>query len=202
MKPFMLKSGLFLILSTLSFCEVCLADGMELPPSSIAAASPQWVASSGDKSSTDAMVDIGTMRQVGDALVVETRWPYMPASYGPEESDKEHIICHADHAISFAVEIGYVSDDGQYHVKETYDPAREREKAEQRDAEIAKIGGGFSSYGRDPRSLACWAAARKCAGQSFTWPPPLNETPLEYSDRARKMNSDYNSAFVPTCTLE
>ena len=195
------RVGPFLLSFVLS-CSVCLAGGTDVAPSAIAAGSPQWIASSGDKSSIDALVDIGSMRQIDDVLEVEIRWPYLPVSYGSEESDKEHIICQADHAISFSIEIGFVSPDGQYHVKRTLDPASEREKAEQRDAEMANIGGGFSSYGSDPRSLACWAAARKCAGESFTWPPPPNETPLEYSDRARKMNSDYNLAFVPTCTLE
>jgi len=198
----MQKSGILPTLFAMSFSMVGFASGTEIPPSSIASGSPQWVASKGDKSSTDAMVDIGSMRQIGDVLEVEIRWPYLPESYGPEESDRNHIICGGDHAVSFAVEIGFISEDGRYHVKKTFDPASERAKAEQRDAEMAKFGGGFSSYGPDPRSLACWAAARKCAEEPFTWPPPPNRTPLEYSDRARKMNSDYNRAFVPSCTLE
>jgi hypothetical protein len=50
--------------------------------------------------------------------------------------------------------------------------------------------------------MACWAAARKCAGEPFTWPPPPNMTPLENTAEALKMNSDYNKPFVPTCTLD
>lgn len=38
---------------------------------------------------TDAMVDIGSMRQIDDALEVVIRWPYMPASFGPEPVEKD-----------------------------------------------------------------------------------------------------------------
>lgn len=202
MKALMQKPGYLLLLSISSFTTVCLAGGVTIEPSSIGSGSPLWVASNGEKSSTDALVDIGTMRQVGDVLEVEIRWPYLPSSYGPEPAEKDHIICKADHAISFSIEDGFVTADGAYRVKQAYDPASQRERAEQQDSQMAKIGGGFSSYGFDPRSLACWAAARKCAGEPFTWPPPPNETPLEYSDRALKMNDEYNRAFVPTCTLD
>lgn len=144
MKPFMQKLGLLFVLFALPVTKVCLADGMEISPSMIAGGSPKWVANSGDKSMTDAMVDIGTMRQIGDALVVDIRWPYLPESYGPDPVEKDRIICRTDHAISFSVEDGFVSADGQYHVKQAYDPARQREKAERQDSEMAKFGGGFS----------------------------------------------------------
>lgn len=195
------KLGVLLILSVLSAAEVCLADETTIAHTSIAAGSTQWVANHGDRSPTDAMVDIGTMKQIGDALEVIIRWPYLPASYGPQPADKERIVCQADHAVSFSVEGGFFSPDGQYHIKQAYDPASERAKVEQREAQMAKIGNGFSSYGSDPRSLACWAAARKCAGQSFTWPPPPNRTPLEYTAQARQLSEDYNKQFVPTCKL-
>lgn len=198
----MQKLGVLLMLSVSPFTKVCLAAEMEIPHTSIAAGSPQWVASQGDQSSIDAMVDIGTMRQIGDVLEVVIRWPYLPASYGPEPTEKNHVVCQADHAISFAVENGFTAANGQYHVKQVYDPESQREKEEQRDAEMAKIGNGFSSYGSDPRSLACWAAARKCDEQPFTWPPPHNRTPLENTAQALKMNRDYNKAFVPTCRLK
>lgn len=182
--------------------NVCVAEGTAVGPSLIGAGSPLWVASSGDKSPTDAMMDSGTMRQVGDALEVDIRWPFLPESYGPEPAEKDHIVCKTDHAVSFTVEDSFVSVDGQYHVKQALDPETQRERAEQQDSEMTKLGGGFSSYGTDPRSLECWAAARKSAGQPFSWPPPPNETPLEYTAAARKMNADYNKAFVPTCMLE
>lgn len=47
------------------------------------------------------MVDIGSMRKKGDALEVINRWPYMPASYGPEAVEKDHIICRANGVLSF-----------------------------------------------------------------------------------------------------
>ena len=198
----MQKTNLLLALLALSASSSGVAHGEEVPASLIASGKPQWVASKGDKSVNDAMVDIGTMRQIGDVLEVEIRWPYLPDANESQESDKNHIICTTDHAISYAVEIGHISSDGQYRVKTSFDPAEARKKAEQRDAEWAKVGNGFNSYGSDPRSLACWAAARKCAGEAYTWPAPPNKTPLEYSDEARKMNKAYNLAFVPACTLK
>ncbi|MFB8344899.1 hypothetical protein ACWGNA_27475 [Brucella cytisi] len=196
----MRKSRVLLTLTAILVANVSLAE--EVDQKSIAAGSVQWVSSSGDKSPTDALVDIGSMRQIGDALEVIIRWPYLPASYGPETVEKNRIICRADGALSFSVEEGHVSPDGHYQFKNVYDPASQRAEAEKRASQVAKIGNGVSSYGSDPRSLACWAAARKCANEAFTWPPPPNRTPLEYTEKARKMNVDYNKTFVPTCKLE
>ena len=196
----MQKSGVLIALAAILVVNISVAE--ELGHKSIAAGSTQWVSSSGDKSSTDAMVDIGTMRQIGDALEVIIRWPYLPSSYGPEVVEKLHIICRANGALSFSVEEGHVSPDGHYQFQNVYDPASRREEAEKRALQMAKISNGISSYGSDPRSLACWAAARKCANEAFTWPPPPNKTPLEYTEEARKMNADYNKSFVPTCKLE
>ncbi|WP_273786531.1 hypothetical protein [Brucella intermedia] len=194
------KSEVLVALAAMSVVNISLAE--EVDQKSIAVGSAHWVSSSGDKSSTDAMVDIGTMRQRGDALEVIIRWPYLPSSYGPEVVEKMHIICRADGALSFSVAEGHVSPDGHFQFQNVYDPAGQRAEAEKRDSRMAKISNGVSSYGSDPRSLACWAAARKCANEAFVWPPPPNETPLEYTEHSRKMNADYNEMFVPTCELE
>jgi len=196
----MRKSRVLLTLATILFANVSLAE--EVDQKLIAAGLAQWVSSSGDRSPTDAMIDIGSMRQVGDALEVIIRWPYLPASYGPEAVEKDRIICRADGALSFSVEEGHVSPDGDFQFKNVYDPASQRAEAEKRASQTAKIGNWVSSYGSDPRSLACWAAARKCANEAFIWPPPPNRTPLEYTEQARQMNADYNQMFVPTCKLD
>lgn len=196
----MRKSGALFAFIATSVSNVSVAE--EVDQKLIAAGSTRLVSSGGDKSPTDAMVDIGSMRQIGDALEVIIRWPYLPASYGPEAVEKDHIICRADGALAFSVEEGHVSPDGHYQFKNVYDPASQRAEAEKRASQRATIGNGISSYGSDPRSLACWAAARKCANQAFTWPPPPNRTPLEYTEEARKMNDAYNKTFVPTCKLE
>ena len=200
----MQTSQLLLALSFffLTASPACLADDQAVPATAIASGSPQWVASKGDQTSTDAMVDIGTMRQVGDELEVEIRWPYVPESFGPEPAELDRIICLEDHAISFAIEDGFISEKGRRQVTKTYNHETRRQEAEEWDAQMSKFGGGFSSYGSDPRSLACWAAAHRCADQAFTWPAPPNETPLENTPEALKMNAEYNLAFVPTCTLE
>lgn len=155
----MRKSGVFLALTAILVANVSLAE--EVDQKSIAAGSAQWVSSSGDKSPTDAMVDAGSMRRRGDALEVIIRWPYLPAYYGPEAVEKDHIICRADGALSFSVEDGFVSPDGKYQVKNVYDPASQRAEAEKRASQMVKIGNGVSSHGSNPRSLACWAAALK-----------------------------------------
>ncbi|WP_273793852.1 hypothetical protein [Brucella anthropi] len=116
--------------------------------------------------------------------------------------EKDLIICQANGALLFSVEEGHVSPDGHYQFNNVHDPASRRAEAETRAAQMAKIGNGISSYESDPRSLACWAAARKCANEAFNWPPPPNRTPLEYTEVARKMNDDYNKTFVPMCKLE
>jgi hypothetical protein len=170
-------------------------------PSSIAAGKPFWVASAGDKTSTDALVDIGTMTQAGDELVVTIQWPYMPAAYGPDPTEHDRIVCQSDQALSFSTDYGFTGADGKYHATTTNDPVAERKKSEAYEAQWAQAGGIPMSYGDDPRSLACWAAARKCAGQKFTWPPPPNNTPLENTPQALKMNDAYNKTFIPSCTL-
>lgn len=200
MRACMPKAGVFIALAAILVVNISVAE--ELDHKSIAAGSAQWVSSSGDESPTDAMADIGTMRQIGDALEVIIRWPYLPSSYGPEVVEKMHIICRADGALSFSVEEGHISPEGHFQVQNFYDPAVQRAEAEKRATQMAKISNGVSSYGSDPRSLACWAAARKCANEVFTWPPPPNKTPLEYTEQARKMNAVYNQMFVPTCKLD
>jgi len=166
----------------------------------IAAGKPVWVASYGDKSVTDAWVDIGTLRQVGSELEVRIRWPYMPASYGNLTAEVDRVDCNRDEAISYSITNGYFGADGRYHPVQVLDPVVEKKKAYAYDAQFAQFG-TFTSYGNDPRSLACWAAARKCAGQNFTWPPPPNDTPLENTPQAMAMNDEYNKAFVPGCVL-
>lgn len=78
------------------------------------------------------MVDIGSMRPKGDALEVIIRWPYIPASYGPEAVGKDHIICRANGTLSFSVEEGHVSPDGHYRFKNAGDPSSRREEVEKR----------------------------------------------------------------------
>ncbi|MND47864.1 hypothetical protein D3C80_387670 [compost metagenome] len=174
----MRKIAYFVTLVLLSSIELSAAGDMTIAHREIASGQIKWVSSSGDRSSTDALVDVGSLRQVGEVLEVVVRWPYLPAAYGPEPAEKNHIVCQAEKALSFDVEDGYLSPDGKYHVKKVHSPKSQREQAEQLASQFAKIGNGISSYGSDPRSMACWAAARKCAGQDFSWPPPPNTAPL------------------------
>ena len=104
MEPSMRISGILSALTAIMVANVSVAQNVD--HKWIAGGSVKWVSSSGDKSPTDAMINIGSMRQNGDALEVIIRWPYMPASYGPEAVEKDHIICRANGALSFSVEEG------------------------------------------------------------------------------------------------
>ena len=92
--------------------NVSVAENVD--PKWIAGGSVKWVNSSGEKPPTDALADIGSMRQKEDALEVIIRWSYMSASYGPEAVEKDRIICRANGALSFSVEEGHVSPDGHH----------------------------------------------------------------------------------------
>jgi hypothetical protein len=102
----------------------------------------------------------------------------------------------------FRVESTIIDPDGTLIVRKTFDPAKERLKAEASAKEMRAISRMPVGYGSNPRSLVCWAAARKCEGKDFSWPPPPNKTPLEYSERATRMQAEYNRMFVPTCVLK
>ena len=194
--------GLLAVLTATTAPVACPARAeVRVDPSSVASGKPVWLATDAGKSPTTALVDIGDMRQIGDELDVAIRWPYMPPAGGPEQQEQERIICGPDHEVSYAISTGVVGAGGAYHVQQTYDAAAERRKAFRYDTDMAKAVGGFTSYGTDPRSLACWAAARKCRGEAVTWPPPPNNTPLENSAKALAMNAAYNKGFVPACRL-
>jgi hypothetical protein len=156
-------------------------------------------------------VDIGTLRQVGDAIEAELTWkltlgllidarhkfPGVTIPDGSPDVYRERIHCRPDGALSYPVERRIVAPDGTLVAKRAYDADVEREKAETPPNGWPSTVG----YHSDPRSLVCWAVARKCDGEDFTWPPPKNLTPLEHSERATKMQADYNSKFVPRCRL-
>lgn len=180
-------------------CPARAAAGVD--PSSVASGRPVWVASEGDKSPIDALVDIGDMRQIGDELDVAIRWPYLPPPGGPEQQEQDRVICGPDHAVSYTISTGVVGAGGAYTVQHTYDAAEERRKAVRYDTDMAKAAGGATSYGTDPRSLACWAAARKCRGEAVTWPPPPDTAALDNSAASLATNAAYNRGFVPTCRL-
>jgi hypothetical protein len=155
----------------------------------------------------NARVDIGDLRQAGDAVEAELAWtlrlgmlndirflhPGVSIPEGSASIIRERIVCRSDRALSYVVETRIVAPDGKLLYRKAHDADLERKKAEA----LA----GPMSYGTDPRSLVCWAAARKCEGKDFTWPPPPNNTPLEYSARATSMRTEYNARFVPTCPL-
>jgi hypothetical protein len=188
------------------------------PASMICAGTSFWVDSNPDPAYAriNARVDIGTMRQTGDEIEARFLWPSAPGYLmswraahpgvtipdGSHSIDRERIVCGAEDTLSFRVESTIVAPDGALIFRETFDPAKQRLKEETRKKEMRAAFPRPVSYGHDPRSLVCWAAARKCEGKDFSWPPPPNKTPLEYSERATRMQAEYNRMFVPACELK
>ena len=188
------------------------------PASVIGAGTPFWVDSNPDPEFAliDARVDIGTVRQRGDEIEVQILWPSAPGSLmswraahpgvtipaGSQAIERERVVCGPEEMLYFRVESTIVGPDGTLIVRKTFDPTEERLKAEASAKEMRAISRMPVGYGSNPRSLVCWAAARKCEGKDFSWPPPPNKTPLEYSERATRMRAEYNRMFVPTCELK
>lgn len=57
-------------------------------------------------------------------------------------------------------------------------------------------------YGKNPRALACLAAASKCRNEALTWPPPADTTPLNDAASSKEARRAYASRFVPSCSLQ
>ena len=170
------------------------------PAAAIASGKPFWVDSQPDPKDAllDALVDIGTLRQSGDAIVAKMRWHAPPRDSGHYELDTEHVICASDRMLSYPVDLQEFDSSGHLVKHKVYDPIAQRAKE---TAWQAKFKSALSPYGTDQRSLACWAAARKCEGKAFNWPPPPDSTPLEHSARAKLMAAKYSRMFVPSCRL-
>jgi hypothetical protein len=188
-----------------------------IPAAAISSGSPVVVDSQTDPQFAllNARVDIGTLRQIGDAIEAELTWtlrlgvlidaraahPGVTIPDGSASVDRERIICRPEGALSYRVETRIIAPDGTLVARQGFDVNVERKKAEEMERRLARITSGPPGYGSDPRSLVCWAVARKCEDKDFAWPPPPNQTPLEYSERATKMRADYNGKFVPRCRL-
>ncbi len=110
--------------------------------------------------------------------------------------DRERVVCRPSGPLSFLVETSIVAPDGKVIHQQKRDAAEQRRAEESAQRRLSETG-----YDGDPRSLVCWAAARKCENKPFSWPPPPNNTPLERSLRAARMMAEYNRMFVPACAL-
>ena len=184
------------------------AEQLPIPAAQIAAGQSLWVDSQPGDALLNARVDIGAMRQNGDEIEVSLRWQVSPGFVidlrlkepdlqVPPQSvivDRERVVCKAHGMLSYALESTIVAPDGTRIREKKYDPVVERKREESRS-------GDSDGYHPNPRSLVCWAAARKCEGKPFTWPPPPDKTPLEHSARASAMRTAYDREFVPSCRL-
>lgn len=172
----------------------------------IAAGTPVWFETNPATPNLNARVDLGTLRSVGDELEVHVRWPPSPGEridarlegkpIPPEGSvwhEVVRVVCTPTGPLSYYVDNRLVGPDGTEVRHLVNEPATARAEQERRRPLL--------SYGTSPRDLACWAAARKCDGAPFTWPPPRNLAPLDDSERATRMRAEHNARFVPQCRL-
>lgn len=182
----------------------------------IASGTSLWVASEPDAAFRliNARVDIGTLRWVGDEVEVQMRWPTSPGllkiiqeahpkaklSTETQFIDRERVACRPNGMLFYRVESMALTAAGKTIYRQTFDSHQARTQAEAFLKQA--FASSLNSYGPDPRSLVCWAAARKCDNTPFSWPPPPNNTPLEYSDKARQMQAEYDRHFFPSCTSD
>jgi hypothetical protein len=160
------------------------------PAAFVGAGTPVWFGSAPAIPELNTQVDLGTIRAINDEFEVVLEWPES------RMFATERVVCTGRGALHFEISSRVIDADGGVLRVREYDPASARAKAEQAFAES-----GPGSFGSDPRSLVCWAVARKCDGQPISWPPPPNLTPLEYSERADRMRAEYNARFIPGCRL-
>ena len=182
----------------------------------IAGGKPLWVDSNLDPQDAliNARVDIGTLKQIGNELEATTRWPIGPGQRrdlqlshpelrlpdGAVEQDRERLRCGRDRLQSFAIETSFIAPDGSVLRHQSFDVAKARQEEVARDAAMAKSNFPFGKYGSSPRDLVCWAAARKCEHQAFTWPPPPNDVRFDDPHYAERRDA-YDAQFIPSCTL-
>jgi len=181
----------------------------------IGAGPSRWVDSNLDPEfrSINARVDIGSMKQVGDEIEVTIRFPLGPGLRADEEHDHPGLVvpdgsttlevdrvrCGRDRLQYYFIENSLVAPDGGVLYRDVKDPAAARQHEEDAHAkEVPTL--QFAKYGTSPRDLVCWAAARKCEGAPFTWPPPPNHTRFDDPQYAQKRDA-HDARFVPACTL-
>jgi hypothetical protein len=182
----------------------------------IATGQVEWFETMPDDPLLDARVDIGTLRSVGEEIEVAIMFasapgymmswrkahPDLTIPAGTTELEKERVQCRLDGPLYYEIESRLIAPDGHEIVKMSKDPAAQLAAASETQAKLrALLHDRAGPYGKDPRSLACLAAASKCRGVPLAWPPPPNNTPLEYSKRADNMLAAYNAPFVPACKL-
>jgi hypothetical protein len=184
-----------------------------IPATAIGSGSPVVVDTDPQTPLINVRVDIGTLRQIGDAIEAEMTWtlrrglladarhdyPGVTIPAGSAHVERQRTICRSEAEVNYLVETRIVAPDGTLVARRAYDADAERKKAEERH--LARITSAAAGYSHNLGSLVCWAVASKCEDKDFTWPPPPDETPLEHSERATKMRADYNSKFIPRCRL-
>jgi hypothetical protein len=168
-----------------------------IPVAVIGSGSSVVVDTSPQKPLINVRIDIGTLRQIGDAIEAEMTWtlrlgrladeghhyPDAPIPEGSAYVERTRTICRPHGPLAYLVETRIVAPDGNLVAKQAYDADVEREKAEKPPNGWPRT--DTPGYIGDLHSLVCWVAARKCEDKDFTWPPPPND----------------NNTFIPRCRL-
>jgi hypothetical protein len=193
---------------------LCAEPVTSAPPAAIGGGAPLWIDSVPDPAFAliNVRVDVGTLRQVGDAVEAQLAWtlrkgllrdtradhPDLTIPDGSQSIERERIVCRPEGFLSYRVETTLLAPDGKLIDRRTFDPDSERRKSEEQDARLSR---SPPRYSPNPRSLVCFAVARKCDDQPLSWPPPPNHAPLDNSERAARMNAENDRMFLPRCTL-
>ena len=153
----------------------------------IANGTTSWFHVRPDDPLLDARLDVGSLHSSEDASVdVLVEWPITPGERtnarllgppipdGARSFERSCVMCGPTGPLSFPLEIYKVDADGGDVSRIAYDPVAEQMKAHAWSGR---------PYADDLYSLACWLAARKCAGEDARWPG--SKDPAQYVPRCR-----------------
>lgn len=161
-----------------------------IPRADVATDRPSWFHVAPENPFLDARLDLGALHAApGEehALDILVEWPITPGERndarlsgktvppeGARSFERSRVVCEAQGPLSFPLAIWKEAPDGGDVERVVYDPVAERMKSHAWSGR---------PYGTDVYSLACWIAARKCAGEDAPWPAPPG------------------ASFVPGCRL-
>jgi len=142
--------------------------------SAIASGTTSWFHVRPDDPLLDARLDLGSIHSSEDASIdILVEWPITPGERNdarlqgqniPDDArsfERSRVLCGPTGPLSFPLEIYKLGADGGDLSRLVYDPMAEKMKAHAWSGR---------PYADDVYALACFLAARKCAGEDARWP--------------------------------